>query len=125
MNRTFREKENIARIKEGHKENTSEGNLCEEASTEMDMRNAEFNQHEQHLGDISERGEKKQIENEEKIQNEKHQENEKDVVPCENNTDDILPLEIHSDGHEDNIEMVSGDKDDLRNNIESISLEGE
>jgi len=68
VNRTFNEKENIARSKEGYEENTSEGNFCEEASKEKDMRNTEVDQHEQQQRDILERGEKKQIVHEEKIQ---------------------------------------------------------
>ncbi|KAH0707961.1 hypothetical protein KY290_009561 [Solanum tuberosum] len=68
VNRTFNEKENIARSKEGYEENTSKGNFCEEASKEKDMRNTEVDQHEQQQRDILERGEKKQIVHEEKIQ---------------------------------------------------------
>ncbi|KAG5631659.1 hypothetical protein H5410_003376 [Solanum commersonii] len=121
VNKTFSEKENIARSKERHEENTSEGN----ASKEMDIRNVEFEQHEQQQGDIPERGEKKQIVNEEKIQKEGHQENEKVVVLYENSTDEVLPLAIHNEGQEDNLVIVNGDKEDLRNNIESIALEGD
>ncbi|KAG5611235.1 hypothetical protein H5410_022516 [Solanum commersonii] len=87
VDRTFNEKENIARSKEGHEENTSEG-------------------------DIPERGEKKQIVNKEKIQKEEHHENERAVVLYENSTDEVLPLAIHNEGQEDNLVIVNSDKED-------------